>query len=497
MCEVPVHDLEVVNVQNYETFAHPIILLKGTIGNPCTYAKLKVVSSQNQPIPCSSTIEGKNGGTSEPSSVANFRLILRLNAGQNDIDLVCCGGKKSLTLFYTKAASRYTVVPLYIICAGHTGHYQSYENDEENDCAGACRKITLSIELLQCLYAEKLHETGFGRKTFTVGSSCVPFRSALDWGRSSTMKEGELWQHFASELVQCKQYDLSRVKLVAFLSSTHFEGISDGDYSYENIRKKTTGHVALGGGGLALFGTGCLYTWPATLEAVCDAFTSRRPIDCDKLLDDSNYRRTYGGCYATTLGSVCHEMGHTFDLGHTPDSSIMGDGLDGIDSVFVGSSGRPGVTNVAGPRRLIETRPRGPAGRLTQLKRPGDVFRQRMESKCNDGIFFALNSAVTLSYHRWFNQSIEASCDNNSAPLHYDHGTRTINSIDSPIVLVELRLTTNGMMQKCWTFPQAKCPTSFTLPKLPTLVDRTLFAMNAAGNIMKVDLSSINLEINQ
>lgn len=55
-------------------------------------------------------------------------------------------------------------------------------------------------------------------------------------------------------------------------------------------------------------------------------------------MDDSNYRGTHGGCLATTLGSVLHELGHTFDLGHTRDG-IMGRGFDYIDRVFVGAAG--------------------------------------------------------------------------------------------------------------------------------------------------------------
>jgi hypothetical protein len=44
-------------------------------------------------------------------------------------------------------------------------------------------------------------------------------------------------------------------------------------------------------------------------------------------------RGTYGGCFATTLGAVCHELGHTFDLGHTQDG-IMGRGFDNVNLVF-------------------------------------------------------------------------------------------------------------------------------------------------------------------
>jgi hypothetical protein len=52
----------------------------------------------------------------------------------------------------------------------------------------------------------------------------------------------------------------------------------------------TKGHVALGGGGLALFGSGCLHTWPESLEHVLECFTSQEVVDWKTLMDDSAYR---------------------------------------------------------------------------------------------------------------------------------------------------------------------------------------------------------------
>ncbi|XP_053669857.1 uncharacterized protein LOC128720223 [Anopheles nili] len=488
MCE-SVHCIQISNVENGETFQHSVVLLKGVLSNPCSSGRLRVVSTDGRPVTYSVAFEncsGKLGAKQETNQY--FRILLRLSAGENGYEVEYCSTKKHLRLVYTVPISLHTVLPLYIICNGHDGRYQSDESDTECDSESACRKITLAIELLQCLYAEKLYENGFGRKTFTLEASCVPFRSQLAYERSGGMAEGELWQHFATELVQSQHYDMERVKVVAFLSSTHFAGISDGDYSYENIRKKTTGHAALGGGGLALFGTGCLYTWPSSLEAVCAAFLNQQPIDCAKLLDDSNYRRTYGGCFATTLGSVCHEMGHTFDLGHTPDGSIMGDGFDDIDKVFVGTHDRPS-NGSTGPKRVIETKPHGPAGKLTQLRRPGDVFRQRLEAKQNDYVFFAPISALTLCYHRWFNQLERHVCGS----MRFDSTTRTVVCSNTTLVLVELRQTVNGMMQRCWTFNQLnELKATFTLPKLPNLSDQTLFVMDTIGNVLKVNLSSEN-----
>ncbi|XP_052889564.1 uncharacterized protein LOC128297891 [Anopheles moucheti] len=489
MCDLE-HNIQLINIKQGEVFHYSIVLLKGELTNPCCSGKLCITVNNNQPVPFSFAVEKKDEGNVESKRkvLRKFRVLLRLIGGESVYEVQYCKAKTCISLTCTIPETTFTVVPLYIICKGHSGRYQSPEHDSHNDSDHACRKITLAIELLQCLYAEKLHEHGFGRKTFTLESPCKPFHSALEWERSTTMTEDELWHQFAAELIQNKCYDMQRVKVVGFLSSTHFSGITDGDYSYENIRTKTTGHAALGGGGLALFGTGCLYTWPSSLEAVCGAFTSKHPVDCGKLLDDSNYRRTYGGCFATTLGSVCHEMGHTFDLGHTPDSSIMGDGFDAIDNVFVGSYGHHCAN---GPKRIIDTKPHGLAGRLTQLKRPGDVLRQRLDAKQNDGVFFAPISALTLSCHRWFNHTKRFLCES----LYFDNITQTVTSCNgsTKIVLAELRSTENGMMHKCWTYPVGPSQSStFTLPKLPNLQHLTLFVMDTDGNILKANLSSIS-----
>ena len=45
------------------------------------------------------------------------------------------------------------------------------------------------------------------------------------------------------------------------------------------------------------------------------------------------FRGTYGGSFATTLGALIHELGHTLDLGHT-ESGIMARGFDDMDRFF-------------------------------------------------------------------------------------------------------------------------------------------------------------------
>ena len=48
-------------------------------------------------------------------------------------------------------------------------------------------------------------------------------------------------------------------------------------------------------------------------------------------------RGTVGGCVATTLGAVIHELGHALDLAHS-DDGFMARGFDDLDKFFTCSS---------------------------------------------------------------------------------------------------------------------------------------------------------------
>ena len=52
----------------------------------------------------------------------------------------------------------------------------------------------------------------------------------------------------------------------------------------------TKGHVALGGGDLALLGSGCLHTWPEELSDIFPAFADDTVVDSRTVMDDSGYR---------------------------------------------------------------------------------------------------------------------------------------------------------------------------------------------------------------
>lgn len=126
------------------------------------------------------------------------------------------------------------------------------------------------------LTAEKMYEKGFGKKTFQVEKECRIIKTSLTRRTVFNMHPEKLWEYIARELTAGP--NSKHQKYLAFLSCTYWDG--------QNLH----GHVALGGGGLALFGTGCLYTWPSKLEEVLPCFMNMTQVDTGTLLDDSCFR---------------------------------------------------------------------------------------------------------------------------------------------------------------------------------------------------------------
>ena len=76
--------------------------------------------------------------------------------------------------------------------------------------------------------------------------------------------------------------------------------------SHSELLSMVKGHAALGGGGLALFGSGCLYTWPKKLDEVQKRFRDRTEVDWLHYMDDSAFR--YEQRYSSSLSQVFGEF---------------------------------------------------------------------------------------------------------------------------------------------------------------------------------------------
>jgi len=156
----------------------------------------------------------------------------------------------------------------------------------------------MGVRLLQSLFSEKLYEAGYGRKAFqlehdldNLAPECVVFYSKLPVEKAWTMAPSELWEYFGRELMT-SHLSSDKRKFVAFISCTRYVGSPVGQRpaTHEEILSLTDAHVALGGGGLALFGSACLHTWPCTVDEIVPRFLSSTRVDTTTLMDDSSYR---------------------------------------------------------------------------------------------------------------------------------------------------------------------------------------------------------------
>lgn len=101
-------------------------------------------------------------------------------------------------------------------------------------------------------------------------------------------------------------------------------------------------------------------------------------------------RGTLGGCLSTTLGSVLHELCHTFGLGHT-DKGIMGRGFDNIEKIFL-------ISDTSSPKTQSSI-----ANKTNQNSIRNVGFCNKITEKnlfCEDETYFTKSCAAFLSYHR-------------------------------------------------------------------------------------------------
>lgn len=275
---IKMHKIEINNIKSNENFHYPFIVIKGQV-----HSGEKTVCKQIQ-----SKINVMNSHTiyTSPLYLNKFKQLIELNPGENYITISYCCVSLSITLSFLPQLTELSVVPLYIICDGHDGCFQAPAT-EDNDHSNALKRIDTGLKLIQAVMAEKLYEAGLQRKTFNL-DNCVVFRSNLFYKQARKMKQKELWFHFAREIMS-SVIGSSKKKYIGFVSCTKYSN-GDNHNNYEEILNQTEAHASLGGGGLALFGTACLYTWPENVFQVIEKFTNEELVDRRQFMDDSCYR---------------------------------------------------------------------------------------------------------------------------------------------------------------------------------------------------------------
>lgn len=407
--------------------------------------------------------------TSWPVVSRRFKVLVQLVPGRNDLLLKQGISAETFSLFLEPVLcyQRYYIRLVYVTCcdAPQQGHFQGPE-DEDCSIESACSRIGLGMLILQTALAETLAACGMGHKSFCLectekySSPIVHvFKSSLHYDKARAMTGEDIWSHVATELMNSELRDGDQCKFVAFLSWTRYQADIVEAMTHSEVLSRMSGHAMVGAGGLALCGTGCLYTWACNVEELPHRLYDTRQVDRLHFMDDSNYRGTLSACYSSSLGGVLHEMGHIFGLGHTHEG-IMGHGFHDISHVYtvsncdaevvwdnfsplVQSSVHVGPTpegNVE-PRRI----------RLTTLKPKGEHggTEERKHRTSRSGAKWSRSCAIILSRHPWMNVKRSSNVVG-SIQLIGEH------LLTSPhgICLVEFRRPEDAMVIGFWEFSE-------------------------------------------
>ncbi|ODN05985.1 hypothetical protein Ocin01_00722, partial [Orchesella cincta] len=373
--------------------------------------------------------------------------VLKLSHGANEIRL-CDKETGSVfdefTLNYhpEEVSNQHYVKILNVISANNSRERNVEESEDE--AFAISQKLKLGLSLVQTLFAEKLYENGFGRRSFRLKDQTPYFEDfevSLSTEEILQLSTSDLWEYIAKEIRGRDKVWNKRCKYVAFVShpwKIHYEHL----HPHSHDDGSSTGKMALGGGGLAVIGTSFLPVWPDSVEKILDTIFSEKKL-WNAELDNCAARfgavdRTEGSLYAASVGSVLHEMGHIFDLGHT-DAGLMGSQFNRIDTCLSPVLSYP------------------PVCELFRSKLGSDVCPMRPKiglptNGClsEDLLSIGISCATLLYFHKWFQPN--SSNDSGDSEANIVLSKNKVVSKHSTLVTLQVRDTEDERLLKSWTF---------------------------------------------
>lgn len=370
--------IRISNFQDGEVIQYPVPLIRGELADAGrTFVTVVNTSSKRE--------------THELKGLAykgRFKALTELVPGENRLIIRSGSDELPLKITYRPQTTHYFVRCIYFTDSSGATEYQSpVPNDPQNYAA----KLDTAMKVLQTFTAERHHDLGFGRRTFNLeldadGKVKVHlFKGSEPASFYYAMPDGDWWGRTAQEIE--KAFPMEHAKNVVIAAFTRLDPATG----------KLSGHTALGGGWLGLFGSGNLFTWPGSLAQVQPAFMDTRPIDPKQVMSDSVGRHTFWGAASTTMGATLHELAHTFGLPHTREPyDIMTRGFDYLNRAF---------TFVDPPC----------AGRA-----------EAVEFKDEEVACFAPISAAALAPSRWFAMTERPFRDGGQITVKADESAKTV-----------------------------------------------------------------------
>jgi len=182
------------------------------------------------------------------------------------------------------------------------------------------------------MMADRMRQANLGQHTFELVRDPSHTPEVHVWRTSASTAQWHamdglqmwswIWGHM-NELPSCTD-----CKTIIVLGMTR----------YDAVNNRALAHTALGGGGVALFGSGTLHTFAENLDQLVDRLEDTRDVTTlqPPLFDDSGFRKTMWANYATGLGAILHELAHAFDLPHAVDTlEIVNRGFDHVNRLVM------------------------------------------------------------------------------------------------------------------------------------------------------------------
>lgn len=309
-------EIEIDNLSEGERVGYELLLIKGDAGGGADCIR----------------VTGCGESRSWPVIGGRYKALVKLDSGLNNIRLEAEGNSpRDFSVYYEPKRGGEYVRLVYVIASDSDGRFQA-PSGEDDDIACARRKLAFAGLLMQTATAELMYEAGYERKTFRLMRdsrgevATVVHRSSLSMEAAHGMEGLELYNKLYKELGGVG----GNCRSLAIMQMTRYDAGAGKAYA----------HTALGGGSLALMGSGGLHAWAESLDDIGGCFSDQRRVDAVGLLDDSAYRKTFWANYSTGLGACLHELGHSFGLDHSGDNiGIMERGFDRINRVFMQTDG--------------------------------------------------------------------------------------------------------------------------------------------------------------
>jgi len=301
----------ITNFASGQTVRYPVVLIRGQLADQGARSVSVTRGEANW--------KGLAGA-------GQFKVLVELTVGANKLAVTAGGAKMNLTLNYKPQTNSHVVRVHYFVDNKGDTRFQTPIEDDPQNWRG---KLDTAMKLMQTFTADRMARLGLGHKTFNIeldkrGRVKVHILKGRKSGDEYRKLTGhQLYSEAGRELRRQSPNKLAKNLVIP--AFTRFDPKTG----------KVGAHTALGGGSLALFGGGNLFSWPDSIPQTQAAFMNATMVDPSKVFSDSVGRHTFWAIASTTMGAALHEMGHTFGLPHSRDvHDIMTRGHDRFNRFF-------------------------------------------------------------------------------------------------------------------------------------------------------------------